>query len=176
MKVIALFLACSVFALQSFATALTINSPGVIGTVNGQSGDTQNGEAALAQYILNLPANTVNHVFNGRTYNTSSTEYSGTLLGLGTEFGGGSLNVPAGWQYAFAKYDGQNAGYVLFSLNGQATTLPAASYSLWGSNENQYALSHFTTFNSASVPDNASTFALLGIGFVALAAFRRKFC
>ena len=121
------------------------------------------------------------HRLDGATenYQTSSNDYNGTLS-LGTQGSAGDTDA-SGYTYALAKYDGQNAGYVLFYIPDFGTTLPQYSYSIWGSSE-QYALSHFIGFDGGtatpsgtpSVPE-PSTFLLLGAGLVALRMVSNRF-
>jgi hypothetical protein len=172
--VLSTLLACG---MHLSALALTINDAGVVGTVKGLQGDNQNEEYAYAQHLLDLPANTVNNLFTDaasgveHTYNTSSTEYSGTITGPGTE--GGGLTV-SGYEYVLAKYDGKNAGYVLFYVGGGTINLPEFSYSIWGDNAEQFQISHWTGFNPASVPDAGSGLALLGMAMAGIGLLRRK--
>jgi hypothetical protein len=170
-------------ATLTWASPLQLNSPNVVGTVKGLAGDNPgNDEIYFAQELLNLPANTVNFSYTdtssgvAHNYNTSSTEYSGTLT-LGNQVDNGSVNVSSGWQYAIAKYDGQNAGYVLFYLGGQDAVLPATSYDIWVNDQNQgYGISGFTTFNAVPEPSTliAGALLLLPFGFSTFQFFRKK--
>jgi hypothetical protein len=171
-KVMTLLTAAAVWTLTSTTAnaVLTINDPGVVGTVKGLAGDTGPQEAGFAQHLLDLPANTVNESYAiapnpAHIYNTSSTDYTGTIIGPGVQGAAGDYTVDAGWQYALAKYDGKNGGYVLFCLNGAATTLPQYSYSIWGDNPEQFAISHYTTFNPVPEPTTLIAGALLLLPF-----------
>jgi hypothetical protein len=174
--------------------ALTINDPGVVGAVGGEAlanADVTT-ERAAAQHLLDMLLGTSDPVgcsLANSCYQTSNTEYSGTLQG-GTKsdpdlgLGDHAYQVPGGYQYAFAKYDGDNAGYVLFYLGGTATSLPQYSNSIWwnGTDVNSYQISHFTVFGTpevpdprSSVPDGGSTAALLGSALVGFGLMRRRF-
>jgi len=180
--VAAMLMASSANATLTWTSPLTLNSPDVVGIVKGLNGDNPGSdEIAFAQHLLDLPAGTVNDSYvdpisgNAHIYNTSSTEYSGTLT-KGIE--GTTVTVASGWEYAIAKYDGKNAGYVLFYLGGSDATLPQYSYSIWGGNSCQYAISGYTTFNATAVPEPTTIIAgallLLPFGASAMRILRRK--
>jgi hypothetical protein len=72
-----------------------------------------------------------------------------------------------------AKYDGRNAGYVLFYIPTFGTSLPPDSYSVWvNPSDKGYGISGFTAFNT--VPDGGATAALLGLGILGLGMLRRR--
>ena len=178
----AIAFACS---LSSNASALTINDPGVVGTVNGVSGDGGSlpAELVLAQNILNLATGVNDYQYAGDTahyYDASTTDYSGTLSG-GVAGKVQDLTV-TGVDYVLAKYDGQSAGYVLFYVGGGTYTLPQFSYTIWGTDPGQYEISGYTSFTATgctncppSVPDGGSTIILLGSVLVAFGMAARKF-
>ena len=170
------------------ASALTINDAGVVGTVEaGTQNSSPSNETEWANYLLSLGATTTttadgNVPLDGQneTYKTSSTDYNGTLS-TGTQSAPVGTNDPipnvAGSQYALVKYDGQNAGYVLYNVadfDGGSGNLPEFSYSLWGKAE-QYRVSHVTTFGgkTTTVPDGGATLILLGAALSGLGAARR---
>jgi hypothetical protein len=107
-----LFAAC---LLNSNAFALALNDPGVVGTIEaGTQNSSVPNEIQWGQYLLDLGASATvtadgNTPLDGATenYETSTTDYSGTLTG-GTQVGGGVLD-PSGYDYVLAKYNGQNA-------------------------------------------------------------------
>ena len=43
-------------------------------------------------------------------------------------------------------------GYVLFYIGGNAVVVPEYSYPLWGDNEAQHKISHYTGFNAEVEP------------------------
>jgi hypothetical protein len=163
------------------AFGLTINSDGVVGTIEHVTpggGVSEAQEAVWLQYLLNLDNGMVNHVFGGMIYNTRTEdpEYAGTIDDASYwKDDTGALGVPAGWEWVLAKYDGPNAGYVVWFLDGAAVDLPAYPWELWG-NQNQegYELSHFTVFNSIGVPDGGATVLLLGASLAALGLMLRS--
>ena len=156
--------------------ALTLISPGVVGLKDDKLANSNvTSERTAAQKLLDMAASSVDGGFDPGTglyeYMTSDTEYAGTLVG------GLQTNLTAsGWDWALAKYDGPNAGYVLFYLGGAlaSTIVPQFPAILWTTNEQQYAISHLTVFNaSTSVPDGGLTVMLVGLGLVGAGAARR---
>jgi len=151
-------------ATLSWPSPLTLNSAGVVGISIGVTGlgqGTLEYETGIAQHLLDMPANTTEPATGTWFYKTSSTEYSGTLTGgVETDLGGGRAHVDAGHAFAIAKYDGENAGYVLFFLGGQDADLPEFSYSIWGTDAGQYQISNFSVFNAISpVPEPTTMIA-----------------
>lgn len=176
-------------ATLTWTVPLTLTSPGVVGDANFLSADGGGNPTvltAVAQYLLSLGASanvTVANVPPGsasRTFMTGSTDTyqdSGTLT-LGLQDSTGNTTVASGWKYAIAQYDGPNAGYVLFYLGGQDAVLPMDSYSIWGGNSGQYALSHFATFDAVPVPEATTMIAgallLLPFGASTLRILRKS--
>jgi hypothetical protein len=169
------------FLLSSQAHALALNDAGVVGTIEAgtQASDPTN-ETDWANYLLSLGANTAvtadgNNPLDGATenYQTSATDYNG-ILGLGVQGqscdASSTCNTLAGYDYILAKYDGQNAGYVLFNVaDWGSSTFPMNSFSIgsWLNNAgNGYQLSHLTGFNvDAPTTLMIMSIGLLGVGF-----------
>lgn len=190
----ALVLLGVVYVPSAQAGPLTINTPGVVGTVDGTSGYGQGSatfELPLAQFLLDMGEGTTDTttlvVPKGTgtetltiLYKTSDTEYSGTIpLPYTYATGGKGGLVPIGYDYAIAKYDGPNAGYVLFYLPAyvkefKTSLLPQDPYELWGKHTGQFEISGFTAFNTTTVPDGGTTAALLGLGMLGLGILRRR--
>jgi len=132
---------------------LSLDTQFLVGILNGQPGDSNVAtETVYAQTILDL-------AFGEKTgpagqegvYEANTTfNYSGTITSNGGQVGGTSIE--AGWDWALAKYDGQNGGYVLFALLGQASTIPQYPYGLWTDNTSQFAISHLTLFDGGGSP------------------------
>jgi hypothetical protein len=151
-------------ATLSWPANLTLNTPGIVGISIGVTGEGQGNldyETGVAQHLLDMPANTIEPSSGPWNYQTSSTEYSGTLTGgVKTDLGGGDAHVAAGHAYAIAKYDGQNAGYILFYLGGQAADLPSFPYSIWGDNSTDFRISNFSVWDATTpVPEPATMIA-----------------
>ncbi|CEF48986.1 unnamed protein product [uncultured bacterium] len=171
---------CAYF-ISAAAYALSINDPGVVGTiVTGEPSSTAN-EVVYTNTLLGLAANTGPVTISGHVYTTSSTDYNGTVSG-GVQDSTGNLVVPAGFDFVLAKYDGPNGGDVVYALNGASITLPATSATIWVNGQGAgYGLSHFTVFNPDvvinphTVPDGGATVALLGLSMTGLAVARRRF-
>jgi hypothetical protein len=141
-----------------------------------------------ANYILGMGAGeTDNVIYNAMTpqeydvdYRThDSMDYNAVLTALDSNrVEDESTDVGAGWDYAFAKYNGQNAGYVLYFLNGEATDLPQYSNDIWtnGQQDKGYALSNYTTFGSRDCCETKlaepGTLGLMMIGMIGVGASR----
>ena len=168
-----------VCALSSNASAdtLTYATPGVVGTLDGQIDNSSPSiELTIAQEILDLvglgassPATPTQNYRNSTLF-----DYSATLSSPVQRSG---LIVPPGYEYVLAKYDGQNAGYVLFHVPTFGSTLPQYPANFWTSQPTKWAISHFTTFDTttiAEVDDGGATAALLAMALCGLAiAWRR---
>jgi len=159
----------------------------IVGIAEVFSNDTfSNGNFKIVgQHILDLAANvnqtnfadgTANNqnVAYLRDYSTSDENYDGTYVGLGDHVDqatiiGNNFKVGAGWEYVLAKYDGTNAGFILFYLGGADATIPQFPYPFWTDNRTQYGITSWVTFNR--VPDGGSTVLMLGGAIVAIAFF-----
>jgi hypothetical protein len=186
-------LALTVMVALSFrAHALAINDAGVVGTIkSGEPASIEN-EVGYINHLLGLNAGTVNDLYADHIYNTSSTEYNGSVtadgayrlekdISQGVPNPNFTLQVQSGFDYVLAKYDGPNGGDVLFYLGGASFTLPGNSYDIWTNNADKgYGISHWTAFNAGPddpdrphVPDGGTTVAMLGLAFAGLGATRR---
>jgi len=171
----------------SSAFGLTLTSANVVGIYDGKL--TNAGietEIVAAQKLLDMAKNTTSGPFDSTTqlylYQTSATEYAATLT-LTHAFQSDTTAV-ANYDWGFAKYNGQQAGYVLFYLGGAnaSTIIPNYPAPIWTTNTSKYALSHVTLFNKSvptdvpvpQVPDSGATVALLGAALAGLAFFRRR--
>ena len=183
----------ALFLLGGQVQALTINDPGVVGAIDHCDNETtitantgcvnanNDTTLALGNYLLGLGAGATDVAnANGddlvEIYWTSSTDYNGTLSDAFRQ-DGGVLTGWTGYEYVMAKYDGQNAGFVMYNVAdlvaAYGTSLPEYSYSIWGSNTEQYQLSNWTGFNATSVPE-PGTAMLLGLGLISLVGMRKK--
>jgi hypothetical protein len=183
------------FGFNSGAVAgtITINDAGVVGIMEGKisglNGSSVANELIIANEILAMGINQTKLVTNPSgvdctggsvdqspcEYRTGANPYSATLVsGSQGADDDRTVNDP-GVVYVLAKYDGPNAGYVLFHLpDFKTTTLPLSAYSIWGQNDTQFAFSHYAAFQAASVPDGGSAATLLGSVLVGFAMLRRK--
>jgi hypothetical protein len=168
-------LAGFLFSSQAVAV-LTIEDAGVVGTIEG--GPQAANVATVtpwAQFLLDQD-NGYDDTVSGIHYTTRTTppEYDGTLTG-GTRIDGSKINI-TGFEWVLGKYDGQNAGYVLFNVSDWGgATIPEYSYSIWGNNAEQYQLSNITGWGGTPVPE-PSTLLLLGVGIagVGFASCKKK--
>jgi hypothetical protein len=183
-------------ATLTWSTPLSLSSPdlvGVAGGITGAANGDSTTELALAMELLSLGPNVGGFPPNGqsdtitagsKTITTTFTTSSGTYAGAGgvvTSFTSnvGSTSVPAGFEYAIAKYDGQGAGYILFYLGGSDAILPGSPADFWTTMSGQYGISDYTAFDVGTpVPEPATVFAgallLLPFGLSTVRILRRK--
>lgn len=177
--------------LLLFLSSVTVNAAiitgpidygtdGLVGTADvGSSAANATNEAFWANTILGLVGlgtTSSNPDGNGIDYkNSTAVDYNGSIGDSSVNLGGGKDGtIAAGWEYVMAKYDGQNAGYVMYYLGGEASTIPLLSNGIWTNvSDEGYALSHWTAFNSVSVPE-PSILALFGLGLIAIGFIRRR--
>jgi hypothetical protein len=180
-----LIVAVAFALLTAPAYALSLTDPGVVGAANGSTAPQGFGAPstllAVAQHLLDMAANTAdptgcNILPQGTScYKTGTTEYSATLTGGTAVSGlnGASQNV-AGYEWVLAKYDGPNAGYVLFHIPTFGNIIPGLSAPLWTNTAGAgYGISGYMAWGSTSVPDSGATLSLLGLALAGIGAFRR---
>ena len=104
---------------------LSLQKPFLVGILNGQPSNSNVAtETVIAQKILNLSLGETDGDYQANTI----FNFGGTITSNGGQheeagdFGDAddSVSIEAGWRWVLAKYDGQNAGYVLFALGNQA--------------------------------------------------------
>jgi hypothetical protein len=162
--------ALALVGIMSSARALTFAD--AIGTVRSGEPAGSTDETGYVNHLLSL-AMGATETFDGHAY-AKFTADTGTV-GAGVQNTTGD-NTGTGVGFLLAKYDGPNGGDVLFKIDG-AFTIPQDSGTLWeNDNGKGYGLSHYTYFRggSQSVPDGGASAALIGMGLLGLAAFRRK--
>lgn len=177
------------FGLSPSAVALTINDAGVVGILEGQVASNTTNEAIISNQILAMgesqtqlaliPAG-VNCSADQLPceYRTGDNPYSGTVSGGTQQTTTPTILTAAALTsiYFLAKYDGPNAGYVLFNttdwLAAGNTTVPANGSTIWDPTGS--GLSHYTYFGSTSVPDGGTSLLLLGAALGGLGIVRRR--
>ena len=187
------------FSSQAAALPISINDPGVVGLLEGQTANDVTVEAQIANNILSLgeSVTVLASVFaspavgdincNGGQndqrpchYMTGDNAYSGTVTGGVKQDTNPTVLLPQALlsAYILVKFDGPNAGYVLFNtadwLAAGNTTLPATGDGLanWGAQGS--GNSHYTYFGSRTVPDGGMSLLLLGAALGGLGILRRR--
>lgn len=147
---------------------------GVVGTIFDGSPADPSDEVGYVNNLLGIIGANATSSISGHTYKTGATDYSGTVSnGVQDKYDDTKNNiVPAGHDYVLAKY-GDND--VVFYLGGNSVTLPLTGENLIMNppGNNGLGLSHFTVFATVNTPDGGATAALLGLGFLGMAAFRK---
>src|SRR5690606_37043601 len=141
------FALCLALLVSVNAHAVIITGPldystaGLVGTAKSAASNA-NPETvtALANQILAMSAGasaTVGGVYH-QTHNTD--DYSGVLSVADAVriITGNGRNIAAGYGYVMGKYDGQHAGWVLFYIGGEASSIPSFPYNLWTTNSHKY--------------------------------------
>lgn len=172
---------CVLLTAPAYAVSLTLQMQGVVGSIEGGEASADVATVTpMAQFLLDMGMNQVFPVAPASAvYKTNTVfDYSGTLTG-GVRIDGGSNDV-TGYDWVLAKYNGPNAGWVLFKLTGddawQGSTIPLKSDSLWtvpGPSGSGYDLSNFTGYRTA-VPEGGMTLILLGGALLGLETLRRR--
>jgi len=173
-----------VASINGNAWALTINDPGVVGAFGITSGGTA--ELTIAQTLLNMDPATSSPTgcdLQTECYQTANQDYAGTLSFAG-QGGGTNISLPTdgSFDYILVKYDGAEAGYVLFYTGNLTGTfvVPSPSFPLWTDQTSQYVANGWsaytcTTSVCGAVPDGGSTSALLGSALFAMGVLARRF-
>lgn len=166
------------------AGALTTTSHATVtflGTIVDGTPSSAANETLWVTHLLNMP-NLTTEIFVGETlWRNANPNFGFTGVGAPTKVETGSTTVAGLYTgIVLAKYGGGNSpnqGTAVFYVNGFGQNLPG----IWGSIDGngpivgQQALSHFSTFSTAvRVPDGGTSLALMGIGLVSLASFRRR--
>lgn len=185
-----LFLATIVAFCTGPVSGVVINNPlslsteFLVGIHNGQGANANlDTELALAQAILDLSLGEVDGNFEANTV----FDYSGTITSNSGQLetginGDATISVPAGWGGALVKYDGPNAGYVLYAFGGTASTIPEYPWNIWTTNEEQYQASHYVLLRGSgdltpnpttTVPEGGVGVALLGLCLAGMGLVRK---
>ena len=199
-RAVAAFIFACLMPSLAQANTITLNSPGIVGAVEGKvTASNPTNEEILSEFLLSMAINSTIQVSDAAPpanlpigcntdlapceYKTGSNDYGAADLTFIGKLDGGSPNILAQHQganvYIMAKYDGPNAGYILFHLAhwnaNPANTdnvLPQYAADIF---DGQYALSNYNAFTGpTNVPDGGATLALLGGALLGLGALRRK--
>lgn len=197
--VTALFVTCMMPSL-AHANTITLNDPGIVGAVEGVlTASNPDNVEILAERLLAMAINQVilapaipgincdggNVDQTPCEYKTGDNEYASANLTFVGKDDTGSNNITSllqGDVYIMAKYDGPNAGYILFYLPdwnadpaNTDNVLPQHPWSIFGTQDGQFAITHYNAYTVTNVPDGGLTLALLGGALLGLGALRRRF-
>jgi hypothetical protein len=172
--------------LTAPAYALSLTDPGVVGVANASVAPQAFGAPAtmvtVAQQLLDMAANTADPIGcaiatqGGFCYKTGATEYSATLTNTYTKVENlnGALQNVGGYEWVLAKYDGPNAGYVLFYIPTFGNIIPGLSAPIWTNRSgNGYGISGYMAWGPTPVPDSGASLSLLALALAGIGAFRR---
>ncbi|MSU62731.1 MAG: hypothetical protein EXS31_10100 [Pedosphaera sp.] len=175
---LSVIIACACF-LGTSASALNFTSAEFLGIIEtGEPASIAN-EVGYVNTLLAQASPSGPTTISGHNYTRSSNPDLGSGSVSDTDAvkdESGGVSVPAGYEYLLAKYDGPNAGDVLWYLGGAAATIPANSFGLWVNRGGTgYGISHFTVFNPGDnhVPDGGMPLVMLGTALTGLGVVRR---
>lgn len=174
---------------------VTLSDAGLVGTIKDGIPSSIADEVGYLNTLLQTTAAESPRTVGGQVYTLGTYDYAPEVPGV-TTIGAFKLDrelskdVPnpnwslsgSGYTYVLAKYDGINAGSIVWKTDGAAFTLPEFSYSIWG-DAGQYQISHWTGFSpgsepSPAVPEPSTIIAgallLLPFGVSALRVLRRN--
>ena len=190
--------AVAVMNLTSNALTVSISDPAALGVMVNMDGASPAIQAGYVNTLIGLPLNGTSVVPHNPTgpkndfiitrSNNSWNPMPGLVnetdstQNINTEI---SKNVPnpnftssgSGWDIVLAKYGNHS---IVWILDGAAFTIPMnGTFSVpntSGYDQKTVGLSHWIGFteHQNNVPEGGATFALLGIGSLALAAMRRR--
>jgi hypothetical protein len=178
-------------ATLSWSSPLTLSSPNLVGIADGVTANGNGSPAfkmAVGQALLDLAANatvttTVGGAANTLLKTSTTTDYNGTIVTSSYISGTTSTYVAAGYEYVVAKYDGQNAGYIMFYLGGQDANLPQFPANFWTTG-NSLGISGWVAFNAtpsdggSPIPEPSTVVAgallLLPLGVASLRRLRKQ--
>jgi hypothetical protein len=181
MKKLATVAAALAFAwgLSSNAYALSISDPNVVGTVVDAVPFGDADRILYANTLLGLADGATDQLIGTETYTKNTDGGSGSVSSSGSLAGTGLATI-SGYEYVLVKYDGPNAGAILFYLGGASFNLPSTGAGIFNSGAcgANCGISGWTAYNAVpynAVPDGGSTVTLLGTALVAFGMLRRRF-
>ena len=198
-RAVAMFVIACVVPSLAQAGPITLNDPGIVGAVEGKiTASNPTKEEILAEFLLAMAINSTIKISDATPpanlphgcsdalkpceYKTGDNVYGPADLTYVDKNDGGTANIKLEHQgnvYIMAKYDGQNAGYILFYLpdwnDNPANTdnvIPKFPGDIFG---NQYAISNYVVFSGPkNVPDGGMTISLLGMAMAGMGLIARR--
>jgi hypothetical protein len=159
-----LAVAITAVSFMSVAQALSINSAGVVGTIDPGTPSSPAAEIDYVNQLLSMGANSTVS-FGGNTYQTGANDFNGVVSAPVHSDESGNATGSGAYTWVLAKYGNTDWVFNIAALGGD---VPADMGKGGG-------LSHWAGFGgSTTVPDGGATVALLGVGLVGLGMMRRK--
>jgi len=177
--VIACCLALGLIAVSATAGPITYGDQYFVGYYTIPEPASILNEVAYITNLIGVEAGD-SEIIGGRVYNRTDSPLDGVLPpvqvsgAVKVEDPDAGLGIDvSGFTYILGKYDGKNAGALVWLVSGlDEVTLPAK----WGlpGGTQTYGLSHYTLFNPTSVPDGGTTLMLLGGALIGIGLLRRR--
>lgn len=167
---------------------------GIKSSLPADGGESDAQRIVWAQQILDLvQGGTLNELDppdDGRSWEyeaNTAYNYSGTIASGGpTNTGpftlsGDQIVIPAGYDYVLIKYDGPNAGYILYATGGDSAELPQYPWTIWANNQGGgYGISGWTGYisrqegNEIPEPASAAVWTLMSVCCAGMVALGRR--
>lgn len=185
-------MAVTVCSANVFATAITtpmtLADSHIVGIIDSTvtGGSVLSGgptvEMTAAQNLLNLglggTATIGGNLYKANTaidFSSTLTDYfkpADSFFPASGPWSTAQLTI-TGYDFVMGKYDGPNAGYILFSLtDADSHVIPEYPDNFW-TTSGKFQISHWVAFNANSVPE-PSIVALLAMGLLGIVVTRRK--